>query len=124
MRKQLSPPTALVVWEHAEANGLSGLKQHALLLAAHHFSLVSDSEEWQRAPLPLALSLLRADRLAVESEQVVFEAATRWVLANQPGEREAASLLGCVRFSLLPREFILERVTPPVHPLRGNERGV
>ncbi|KAL1508746.1 hypothetical protein AB1Y20_004841 [Prymnesium parvum] len=112
MRKRLSAETALAIWQHAETNNLKGLRDDALLVAARDFEAVSATDEWLRAPAQLVVQLLCAERLHVSSESRVFEAAARWLAASAAPEENAAAVFSCVRFALLPREYVLERVLP------------
>ena len=115
MKRRLAPNTALVIWQHAEQNNLGGLADAAILAAARGFEEVAASDEWLRAPVGLVLKLLGAERLSVSSESRVFEAAARWLSGQTPSEETpadelAAAVFGCVRFPLLAREYVLERV--------------
>lgn len=51
--------------------------------------------------------LIASDRLAVTEDQV-FEAVLRWIAHDVPHRQQAArSLCGRVRFSLLPRDYLV-----------------
>jgi kelch-like protein 1/4/5 len=112
MAKRLSPTTALQVWEVADRQGLSALAEAAATSAARHFATVVSSEAWLSAPVQCVRDLLASDRLVVDSESRVYEAAVAWLRARSPpiGEDDAAALLARVRFTLLPRDFYMETV--------------
>ena len=107
LARRLTPSTVLRTWEVADRQGLSVLADEACHFAARHFAEVVASEAWLSTPVNCVRQLLASDRMVVDGEARVYDAAIAWLRARVPpmGTEAAVSLLGLVRFPLLSREF-------------------
>ena len=105
--ERLSPDNCLDAWGLGYLLDLSALEAAAAKEAARGFEAVAATEAFVALPQPRATALLGDTRLAVRSEEAVYEAAARWVRGQPAAAREAAvALFACVRFPLLSEAFV------------------
>ncbi|KAH8399572.1 hypothetical protein KR222_010080 [Zaprionus bogoriensis] len=72
------------------------------------FLLLVCTDEYKEMDLKYVCSILRCDKLYVQSEIEVFYGALFWLFADyEARQRYLPQLLGCVRFSLFPPRFLL-----------------
>ena len=87
MRRHLGASNCLGVRTFADMFSCSELKKVADDFAKRNFSAVIDSEEFLKLEVDQLLELFSANDLCVQSEELVFEAAVRWI-KHGPAERE------------------------------------
>ncbi|XP_043277025.1 kelch-like protein 10 isoform X2 [Venturia canescens] len=122
LRKHLSPEICMRVLRFAREHFCRGLEQDAYQYVMRHFVLVAQkSEDLLDLPIEELRSLVGADDLNVNSEEVVWELVLKWI--NHDPERRKChivDLLKNIRLGLLDTEFFLEKVKD--HPyVTGNE---
>ena len=80
--------------------------------ACGHFKSLTVREDWLRSPSTFAQQLLADDRLRVQSEEEVYEAAIAWLRAREPAAdaESVAAILALVRLPLASEEFVRDVV--------------
>ena len=91
---------------------LPALEEAALREARTHFGSLVGCAGFCGLPVPALVALISSDALVVESEEVVFEAVVKWCAGAAPPPDASAveELLSHVRFAMLSRAFLDERV--------------
>ena len=109
--RQLDAENCLGIKRFAEAHGCTLLHSAAEAYSAHWFSEVRGREEFLSLSLLELAQFLSSDRLNVETECEVFEAALCW-LAHDRDERlrHIHRVTCCVRFPQLTKEQLLKVV--------------
>ncbi len=87
MRRHLGASNCLGVRTFADMLSCSELKKVADDFAKRNFSTVVDSEDFLKLEVEQLLELFSANDLCVRSEELVFEAAVKWI-KHDPAERE------------------------------------
>jgi len=98
---------------------LHSMRQQAEIFTHRHFEEVARSDEFLNLSLENLLQLLESDALSVSSEEVVAEAALRWLEFESatPNRRDSgtvAAVLKGLRLPLLSTSYIADRLQP--HP--------
>ena len=109
---RLHPSNCFSVWEIADRLNRPQLEAASLTSATAGFVEATGGEAWHSVPLARAVALLGDQRLSLRSEADVYDAAVGWLRAqpSPPAEADVLSVLRCVRFALLERWFLSERV--------------
>ena len=109
--ERLSTTSCCRVWQLGTALNLPEIGKAASKLARNQFASFAHSQGFLSLTEEQLLSLILDDSLHVE-EASVFEALVRWAKAQAPppSEDSMAQLVAAVRFPLLPRDFIEQRV--------------
>jgi len=83
--------------------------------------LAEKSTELLQISVTEMAELLSSDDLNVKNEEIVFEAAIRWIDHDPESRRpDVVTLMNCVRLGLLSTQFFVEKVK--IHPyIRDNE---
>ena len=109
--RHLDAENCLGIKRFAEAHGCNQLHSAAEVYAAHWFSDVCKREEYLSLSLPDVVLYLGNDRLNVEAEYVVFEAALSWLNHNEAERsKHFYEVMRCVRFPLLSEDQLLKEV--------------
>ena len=120
--ERIDPAACLEVWKAGDALSLPAVVEAAQKCAREAFVEVAGQDAWPGVPTPWLECLLASDELAVDKEEQVFEAVTRWHAAQRPPPSLEAldRLLALVRWPLMEQGFVAERVnTSPLvtsHP--------
>ncbi|GAA29188.2 kelch-like protein 3 [Clonorchis sinensis] len=108
LQSQLHPSNCLGIQRFADLHDCPDLLASSRRFTEQHFGeLLEQDEEFLALTADQLVQLISSDQLAV-SEDRVFEAVLRWV-AHDVEQRQAAapSLCSRVRFSLLPRDYLV-----------------
>ncbi|KAG7455060.1 hypothetical protein MATL_G00252440 [Megalops atlanticus] len=100
--KKVNPENCVRMLSFGDMFGCRELKQSALRMAEHRFAAVSRQEAFLQLPHEPLLELLGSDRLNVEREETVREAAVLW-LEHRPEARSPhlSSVLSQIRIDAL-----------------------
>lgn len=111
LQKRLSLSNCLAVFRLGLMLDCPRLAVSARNYACEHFHLISRDEEFlQLLPSELA-AILSNDNLNIDTEEAVFEVLMNWVSRDtESREKELPGLLDCVRFRLLPEDYMKEKV--------------
>ncbi|UYV74625.1 KLHL10 [Cordylochernes scorpioides] len=114
---EIAPENCIGIHRFAQVYHCPELEKLAYKFIMSNFPEVSQrSEELPRLPLQEVAALLSSDDLNAASEELVWEAACRWIDAEPEVRRaDVAALLGCVRLGLLDPGFFLRHVEPHRH---------
>ncbi|XP_036374765.1 kelch repeat and BTB domain-containing protein 2-like [Megalops cyprinoides] len=80
--RKVNPENCVRMLSFGDMFGCRELKQSALRMAEHKFAVVFRQEAFLQLPRELLLELLSSDRLNVEREETVCEAAMLWLERN------------------------------------------
>ena len=120
--KRVDPATCLEVWKAGDVLSMPEVVKAAQECAQEGFLEVAAQDAWLAMPASWLECLLNSGKLAVDKEEQVFEAVTRWHAAQRPPPSLEAldRLLALVRWPLMEQGFVAERVnTSPLvtsHP--------
>ncbi|XP_077283320.1 kelch-like protein 25 [Arctopsyche grandis] len=88
-------------------------KKSAMNLAAENFGILHRTPDFLLLPASVLAELLKLDELNVPLEEDVFKAVKLWINHDFEGRKTHLSqLLGCVRLTLLPMQFLTTEVLP------------
>lgn len=111
LQGQLHPSNCLGIRAFADLHGCLELLSYADSYTEQHFVEVVESEEFLALSPSQVCKLIASDKLAVSSEEKVFEAVMAWVnndLANR--QDFLPELMEQVRLPLLSQEYLVLRV--------------
>ena len=106
LRTQLHPSNCLGIWTLAEHYCCRELCSYSFKFILKNFIAVSQSEEFENLSLDEVKVLLNDENLAINSEEVVYEAALKWIQACQGRKQHLPEIIGCVRLPSLPPDFL------------------
>jgi len=108
---QLHPTNALGIKSFADHHGCHDLLATAHQYIENHFTEVLTSDEFIGLESNQVAALISSDTISVCSEEKIYEAALAWV-QHDPNERgkHLPEIMEHVRFPLLPREYLVQRV--------------
>lgn len=111
LQSQLHPSNCIGIRSFADVHACQDLAYYAQLYIQQHFAEVVTHDEFLNLPLSQVTKLLSDDRLLVQSEEQVFEAAISWTNYDPNARKEhIASLIEHIRLPLLPQDFLVQRV--------------
>lgn len=114
LHAQLHPTNSLGIRAFADLHGCADLVSAADAYVEQHFPEVADGEEFLALAPAQVVRLLSSDRLAVASEERVFECVVQWVRAGGVEEddraQHLADLMEHVRLPLLSQDYLVQRV--------------
>lgn len=111
LQSQLHPTNCLGIRAFADLHGCIELLANAETFIEQHFSEVVECEEFLALSHLQVCKLICSDRLAVKSEEKVFECVVSWV-NHDLEERQChlGELMEYVRLPLLPQEYLVQTV--------------
>ncbi|KAM5181775.1 kelch-like protein 35 [Mantella aurantiaca] len=108
---QLDPSNCVGIKKIADMLSILSLSEKTKKMMMERFTEVSMKEEFSDLSKEELIECLSSDDLVVPKEEVVFEAALRWVRKNKTmGATALKDLLQHVRFPLLDPAYFLEKV--------------
>ncbi|KAG8183297.1 hypothetical protein JTE90_025997 [Oedothorax gibbosus] len=111
LQGQLHPSNCLGIRAFADLHGCLELLLFADCYTEQHFVEVVESEEFLALSPTQVCKLISSDKLAVPSEEKVFEAVMSWVTNDLPNRQDhLALLMEHVRLPLLSQEYLVQRV--------------
>lgn len=111
LQAQLHPSNCLGIRAFADLHSCLDLLSYAEAYTEQHFVEVVESEEFLALSPAQVCKLISSDRLAVPSEEKVFEAVMAWVNHDLDNRQEdLAQLMENVRLPLLSQEYLVQRV--------------
>ncbi|XP_061626474.1 kelch-like protein 2 isoform X3 [Phyllopteryx taeniolatus] len=111
LSSQLHPSNCLGIRAFADLHACSQLLTQANCYAEQHFTEVVGSEEFLNLGMEQVSSLIASDKLAIPTEEKVFESVIAWVNHDKDVRQEhLAHLMEHVRLPLLTREYLVQRV--------------
>eukprot|EP00795_Rhopilema_esculentum_P009185 gene9185-16859_t len=111
LEMQLDSSNCLGIRNFAESNGCLRFIAEVDNFVLEHFSEVFHSDEYVTMPHALLEKCLASDELAINNEQLAYEAAMKWAKHDIKNRGcFLTSLLQQVRLSLLPVNFLLNEV--------------
>lgn len=111
LQSQLHPSNCLGIRAFADLHGCLELLMAADSYTEQHFIDVVESEEFLALSAAQVCKLISSDKLAVPSEEKVFEAVMTWVNHELDNRQiHLAQLMEHVRLPLLSQEFLVQRV--------------
>ena len=110
---QLHPSNCLGIGAFAEAHGCKLLEQSAREFVKDHFMEVIKCDEFLHLGPEDLKRLISSDFIEVSSEEMVFDALSRWLHHDIKSRQcHASEMLGCIRLPLLSPLFLAEEVYP------------
>ncbi|TPP65828.1 Ring canal kelch protein [Fasciola gigantica] len=108
LQSQLHPSNCLGIQRFADLHDCPDLLASSRRFTEQHFGeLLEQDDEFLTLTAEQLGQLIASDRLAVTEDQV-FEAVLRWIAHDVSNRQQAArNLCGRVRFSLLPRDYLV-----------------
>ena len=111
LQHSLSPTNCLELLQFAGVHSCTELLRAAQLHCNLHFESVSRRPEFLELPVDQLEAYLSSDRLRVEGERCVLDAALCWLEHDVVSRSQHAyRVLCCVRLSLLPPDTLLDVV--------------
>eukprot|EP00752_Nemacystus_decipiens_P005043 g4580.t1 len=104
LSKHLNHDNACSVFAAADSHHCEILKEEAFSKIVQHFALATRSDGWLALNKDQLSEVLSSDQVLDCDESVVFDAASRWLLApseSPPRQRHAPEVLEMVRFPLM-----------------------
>nr|VZI51270.1 unnamed protein product [Spirometra erinaceieuropaei] len=92
MASSVNSENLAVTWDFARSLNIRVLSEACIHHMKTHFESFVCSDLFVRLPADTVLALLRSEDLAIESEEEVFEAISRWVSPCVDGDREKLTL--------------------------------
>merc|ERR1712130_717819 len=94
----------------ADLRQLDYLKKKALDFALSHFEQVVESDEFVSLPRKMLVQYLNDERLVAKREELVYNAALKWLKHSENVEEDSPKVLKSVRLGLLASRFLLDVV--------------
>ena len=110
LRTQLHPSNSIGIWTLAEHHCCRELLSYAFKYILKNFPAVCQSEEFSCLSLNQVKILLNDENLSVNSEEVVYEAALKWIQASNERTQYLAEVMSCIRLPSLKPEFLTNTV--------------
>ncbi|XP_046903916.1 kelch-like protein 3 isoform X1 [Hypomesus transpacificus] len=111
LQSQLHPTNCLGIRAFADLHTCSQLLDQSHAYAEQHFCEVMLGEEFLGLTLQQVCSLISSDKLAVSTEEKVFEAMIAWIKHNKEARLEhMPKLMEHVRLPLLTRDYLVQIV--------------
>uniref|UniRef100_A0A0A9YYK4 Kelch-like protein diablo n=2 Tax=Lygus hesperus TaxID=30085 RepID=A0A0A9YYK4_LYGHE len=111
LQSQLHPTNCLGIRAFADLHSCLELLGTAEAFIEQHFSEVVEGEEFLALSHHQVCKLICSDRLAVKSEEKVFECVVSWVNHDlEERQKHLAELMEYVRLPLLPQDYLVQRV--------------
>ena len=90
------------IQQFAESQGCMDLAYFSKCFIHKHFLKVTQEEEFFHLPKQALINLLQSEKLQIENEFQVFEAAMKWILFSQRDRRRYVfEVLGPIRFPII-----------------------
>jgi kelch-like protein 2/3 len=112
LRSQLHPSNCLGIHTFADLHACTDLVEYTQTYIEQHFSEVVTHDEFLNLSVEQVNRLIADDRLAVSSEEQVYEAVVSWTKHDTTGSRHdlISRLMEHVRLPLLSQDFLVQRV--------------
>ena len=110
LMSQLHPSNCLGVWALSEHHSCRELSAFSFKYILKNFTLVAQSEEFGRLSVEDAKLFLNNENLVVNSEEVVYQAAMKWVRCEPKRQRYLPEIMSCVRLPSLTKDFLCNTV--------------
>ena len=115
--------SALVILNIADQCGLEDLAAKARACVLRSFEALASRPEFLDLSSSALRSLFVSDDLCATSEQMVFEAADRWIRHDDSRSADLELILSAVRFEEIPAGYLLAHFTDPVLQALGHSSG-
>ncbi|CAL1540852.1 unnamed protein product [Lymnaea stagnalis] len=107
--ENISPFNCIGIFAFADAHNLLSMKRQAELYLEKNFVQAAKGDEFTQLELPLVLGILGSERLHIETESQVLEAAVDWILHDLPTRRKyLLQLLNQVRINLVSHKHLFQ----------------
>ncbi|VDN01091.1 unnamed protein product [Thelazia callipaeda] len=111
--EQLDPSNCLGIEQFAITHSCTQLAHSATTFVQQHFSQLVKYDEFLALSKDEVIRIISLDQLTTTGEDKVYEAVVRWVMHDLENRKSAfPEILSHVRLSLLPRDYLTDRVDP------------
>ncbi|XP_067679115.1 actin-binding protein IPP-like isoform X3 [Haliotis asinina] len=107
LKTQLQPDNSLGIYLFADAHQCLDVRDEAECYIQGHFMQVSQEEEFLTLPKDVLIHFLSSEKLRVEQELQVFNAAMKWIhhgLAVR--KRQVFDVMAPIRFPIIPQQSL------------------
>lgn len=112
LKKRFHPQNVLGIRHFADTLSCAPLVEEAEKYTHRFFNDIAQSEEFLNLPFNDVKDLISSNELYVKSEELVFEAVSRWVSHDTPNRAvNLPELLSRVRLHLLTPEYLSDHVS-------------
>ena len=111
MAIHLHPTNCVGVRNFAELHGLCELVAESERYMINNFADIVACEDYSQLNISAFLKIIESDNLVVRSEEIVYEAAMKWIKSNiDENRKHLADIMSRIRLSLLPPAYLVEIV--------------